>query len=490
MSGWKGGGLLLVLAIPLALYAAWQVKGVVRADMVVSDPPPDRGGSKEQLADAKNKAAKWAGDVRKASTVTLQYSQPGTPDTPSDASAAEVVKTAADRSKDLTDLDLFLSGARTEFSGKLRTYYKEWEVSLRKAIELGRAVIDFLARMPPIASGADATRFMAELEEKLREYQDGSNFASRRQAAVWRIQGRLAVIKELGTRADEQYPDAVSQTLPLKSDNKKMVAALTTFAAVQAQVKALDGDVDRAKAEGPEPEGTLRGDINDRKAIAGKCARRERLLQLCTRDDLFTNSTGSTAWLRDVSTLYRDTKEEADRKYLRKKVQEFCEEFLPIAVRLDDEVRFKDKIVQRKNLVVEYEPAAGAARQQVALSDRTDGLNEFNVADKYPGRTTDVRHLGAPGRPTDLEPTPLSKAAKFYNEERKAVPPGTIGPKWTAKSVEDLKKKCEPQRDLIDKLKLPRKKDDKSPDEEQMIFARLEGVQEGLKACADWIEGP
>src|SRR5437773_1870062 len=109
MSGWKGGGLLLILAIPLALYSAWHVKGVVRADMVVSDAPPDRGGSKEQLAAGKDKAAKWAGDVRKATGVALQYRPQEAGDTPSDASAADVVKTSAVRAADLNDLDAFLS---------------------------------------------------------------------------------------------------------------------------------------------------------------------------------------------------------------------------------------------------------------------------------------------------------------------------------------------------------------------------------------------
>src|SRR5687768_16416284 len=127
MSGWKGGGFLLVLAIPLALYAAWQVKGVVRADMVVSDAPPDRGKTKEQLAEAKANTATWVGDSRKASSVALQYRVPEAGDTAHDASAAAVIKTSVDRSDDLTDLDMFLAGANYKFRGRLKDDYIGWK---------------------------------------------------------------------------------------------------------------------------------------------------------------------------------------------------------------------------------------------------------------------------------------------------------------------------------------------------------------------------
>jgi hypothetical protein len=488
----KGGGLLLLLAIPLALYAAWQVKGVVRADMVVSDPPPDRGASKEQLAATKEKATKWASDARKASTVALQYRQPEVGDTPADPSAAEVVKTSATRAADLSDLDQFLSSVENaKFVGKLKEDYARWKIDSDRAREDGRKVTEWLARPVVVASAADAARAMSDLEERLTTYQTGSNFASRRQAAIWRLRGRLAVIKELSAQADAQYPVAVSVALPLKPGNDAMKTARATFAAVQSQVKLLNSDLKLAEEEKADLTGALRGEIDDRLAIAAKCRAREKLLDLFAQENLFTNAAGATAWLRDVAALYRDTKDEDDKRRIRKKVQEFCEAFLPAVVRLDDEVLFKDKVVQRKNLVVEYEPAAGARVVSTELTDSTEGLNEFNVARMHPGKTTEVRHLGAPGRPADLAPTLLSRAAKLYNDERKKVPPGITGAKWSAKSVEDLKKKCEAQKELVDKLnqlKLPRMKGDTSPDDEQKISVRLEGLLEGLKACADLIE--
>ncbi|MBN9118028.1 MAG: hypothetical protein J0I06_02480 [Planctomycetes bacterium] len=493
MSGWKGGGLLLVLAIPLALYAAWQVKGVVRADMVVSDAPPDRGAPKEQLIASKDKTTKWAADVRKASAVVLQYRQPEAGDTPADGAAAEVVKASATRSVELRALDQFLSGVeKPDVRGsQLAADYDRWKGAADRAREDGRAVTDWLARPLVVATSGDANRAMNDLESLLATYQSGSNFASRRQAAVWRIRGRLAVIKELSARADASYPTAVAAALPLKSDSDALKAALVTFEAVKNQVKLLRGDIQRAEEEGAELTGTLRGEIDERYAVAAKCGARERLLGLFAREDLFTNAAGAAGWLRDVATLYRDSKDETDKRNIRKKVQEFCEAFLPAVVRLDDDVRFKGSAVKRKNILIEYETAAGAAREQTELSDSTDGLNEFNAKDRYQLKTTDVRNLGVPGRLTDLEPTALSRTALLYNTERKAVPPGISGPKWNAKSVEDLKKKCEAQTELVDKLdklKLPRKKADTAPDDEQKIRVRLEGLLEGLRTCSELVE--
>ena len=497
MSGRKGGGLLLLLAIPLVIYVAWHVKGVVRADMVVSDVPADRGATKEQLTESKNKATKWAAETRKATEVALQYRQPEKGDVPADASAAEVVKTAAARAADLTDLNVFLTGVENPtFIGKLKEEYRKWKIEADKARELARGVTDWLARPMVVTSAADATRAMKELDALLNAYVTGSSFSSRREAVVWRIRGRLAVIRELSARADAQYPAAVAVPLPLKPDNETMKNARDTLGGVKNQVTLLQGNLQQAEEEKADLT-SLRAEIDDRLAVAAKCSAREKLLNLFARDDLFTNPAGSTAWLREVADQYRGTKDEGDKKHIRKKVQEFCEAFLPAVVRLDDEVLFKDKHVKRRDVVIEYEPAVGAQTRSVGLSellDSADKPDEFNAANRYHPKTTEVRLVGSSsaGRLDDLRPTDHSKAAKLYITERKAVPPGITGPKWTAKSVEELKKKCEAQKDLVDKLdklKLPRAKGDKSPDDELKILARLEGLLEGLKACSDLLDG-
>src|SRR4051812_2581606 len=127
MRGIKGGALLLVLAIPMMLYVAWQVNGVVRTDLIASEVPPDRGKTKEQLADARGKAAAWSGEAYKTARVAWRYRAPGAEDAVTDETAAELNKTAAARTADLNDLDQFLSDVDApKFTGKLRESYAKW----------------------------------------------------------------------------------------------------------------------------------------------------------------------------------------------------------------------------------------------------------------------------------------------------------------------------------------------------------------------------
>src|SRR5437773_1355746 len=111
MGGLKSGAILLLLAVPFALYAAWQVRGVSRADLIVSDPPSDKGvPAKEQLAAARAKAEKWSADVRKAAAVTYQFRAPGPDDAAADDECNALARSAAARSAELTDLEQFLAG--------------------------------------------------------------------------------------------------------------------------------------------------------------------------------------------------------------------------------------------------------------------------------------------------------------------------------------------------------------------------------------------
>src|SRR5262245_11729206 len=109
MSRLKSGALVLLLAIPFGLYIAWQVQSTARADIAAPEPPSEKGmPGKDQIAASKAKAEKWVGDVRRMSTVALQYRAPGAEDRVEDSACAAVVKSAAARSADLTDLEKFV----------------------------------------------------------------------------------------------------------------------------------------------------------------------------------------------------------------------------------------------------------------------------------------------------------------------------------------------------------------------------------------------
>lgn len=491
MSGWKGGGLLLILAIPLGFYAAWHVKGVVRADMVVSDPPPDRGGTKEQLAAVRDKAAKGAADARKVTTVAFQYREPTAAETPGDAVAKEVVAAAGTRALNLTSLDLFLSGVELDkipATPAMKGLFVGWKKEMDEVQSDAKGVEDWLNRAAVVTAPTEGNRAMGELEELLRKYLSHSNFSSPPDAARWRVLGRLKVIKELSAMGDAQYPAAMKVDLPLRPGNDALKTALQTFAAVKAQNELLKADIKRAEAVKANVATAHSTEINVQKANVTKCETRKKLLDLFAQDDLFTNPTGAGAWLREVATLYRGQMPEEDRREVRKKVQQFCDAYIPPVVRLDDTVLFQGGAARRTDITVEYEPAAGARVVTEVLSASHKGLNEFNLAEKYPGKSTEVRHKTIPGGAKDLAPTGVSKAALLYNEVREAVAPGASGPKWTANTVEDLKKKCEPQKDLVEKVKLP-KSAGAAADAELKIWTRLNSLLEGLQACGDLIDG-
>ena len=140
------------------------------------------------------------------------------------------------------------------------------------------------------------------------------------------------------------------------------------------------------------------------------------------------------------------------------------------------------KAVPRKDVTVEYVEAA--TTRSVPLAD-ADGLNEFNVVERHPGKSTFYKHAMSQEYPKDVLPTDLSKAAVRYNAARAKVGSGITGPKWTAKSVDELKKTCDAQSELVNRLKAP---DTGSAGAELKIGVRLDSLADGLKSAADLIE--
>lgn len=481
------GGLLLLLGIPFALYVAWQINGVVRTDLVLSEVPADRGGSKEQLAAARAKAAAWAVEARKAAAVAWQYRPAAPEDASADEAAAGLIRASATRSADLDDLDRFLSGVENPtFNGKLRDSYAKWIVDAKLAREDERAVRDWLDKLPTIASAADANRAMEKATELINQYSGRSKFADKGKAALWRVRARLLVIDALAKPADQQYRTAVRVKLPLKEGANDVTKAVETLRGVKAQIEALKGDVKRAEDDKVPLSGSILGEIEAKEIVAHQCAAGEELLKLFAKDDLFTDATGAAAWLKQVNVQYGNTKDEGVKAILREKVQEFCEAFIPAAVRLDDTVLIRGKSAPRKSVTVKF--VEDGVTKRVQLSDEPDGLNEFNLGERKPGETTFVVYAGSEEYPKDVKPTKLSEAARLFSGERKKLSDSTTGPKWTAKSVEELKKKCVAQKDLVDQLQLPGAG---TVGNGPKIWTRLTGLAEGLKATPDLIgNGP
>ncbi|MCI0703292.1 MAG: hypothetical protein L0241_19615, partial [Planctomycetia bacterium] len=451
MSGLKSGGLLLMLAIPFAAYVAWQVNGVTRADLIVSDPPPDKGATNDQLSAGQTKASGLVNETRKVESVTLQFRAPGAQDAVNDPAAVATRDSAAKRSANLTDLGNFLSGVeRPVFTGELKNDFENWQkeqVALRKAEQ---EIKDALIRMPEITSSADAERAMEALEKLVRGYLKLSRFADNGKAALWRIKARIQVIEELTKLADKQYKSAISVKLPLKPGDNEVLTAVKTLKGQREQIKLLTDELKQAEEDKIPLDGPTTEAIKDKGQVADECSAREELLALFGKDDLFTNPNGA-AWLKLVLVQYRKTKDDNVKVLIRRKVQEFCEEFIPLKVRLDEKVIFKKNTVQRSLVIVKYQEKGDT--KPVPLSSEVEGLNELNLADRYPPKTTRVVYdMGGDEFVDVLKPTEHSKAAKLYFDERKKLADSATGPKWTLKAVEELKKKCDSQSKWVDQL--------------------------------------
>lgn len=483
MSGWKGGGLLLVLAVPLALYAAWKVKDVVRTDMVVSSVPPDRGGTKEQLAATKAKAATLAGDAQKASRVALLYKQAGPDDRAETPVAAATTKAATARAAVLSNLDLLLGGNnKPDFVGDKDE--KAFFNSMHKDSTLtndARAKIETYNANPV---SDDAGAWMKGLEGLLTDYLK-TGFHSRGAAAMWRIEGRLKVIDRLAVLAEEKYPKAIEVPLSDRSADNALTAAVALFNEVERQVENLGGDAQQAVNAQVDPA-KYQAEIDKRKETAKKTEGRRKLLALFTQKALFTDAPGAAVWLGKVAALYKDASA-SDKVHIRSKVQEFCEGFIPATAKLDDTVILKEKGYERAKISIKYRDDKNESKF-APLSSDPNGLTEYNAAMRYPGTTTFAAiDMKNPEYLELLKPTELSDAAVLYNKLRKAVPPAKDGRKWTVKTIEELKNACEKEKVLVNHLNKLKALNENS---EAQILVRLEGLVDGLKAHGELIEGP
>ncbi len=477
MSGLKGGALLLVLGVPLAGYCALQVKSVASSE-TVPGAPQERSPSQQKLDGERARAAALASDARKALELAEQFRAAGPTDTTSDPAATAVVKAAAVRAADLSDLDQFLTDLESpKFTGRMKPQYEKWSAERRELRRDEQAVTDWLARPMAIHSAADAAKALEAAEMLIGKYATASRFSNTTKAAVWRVRARLVVVDALAALVDKQYRDAIAQKLPLKPNDP----ATVTLAALKKAVAELIASAKTAEID-TRLDPALRKAVDAQGAVADESAARDELLSLFARDDLFTNSTGAASWLKEVAAKYSRTKSATDRALIRRKVQEFCDAFIPREVRLDDKVLFNDKEIDRKEVVVRFLKSVGSKVMRIPLSGELEGVNEFNLAKIYPGPGTLAEAMAAQTEPRFLKPTELSKTSVFYSVARKRLADGGVEPKWTAKSAEELKKACEPQKDRVDKLEVPGAGSRGMP---PRIWTRLSGLVDGMDATPE-----
>lgn len=478
----KGGMLLLLLGIPFALYAAWQVNGAAHIDAGAPDAPADKTASKEQLAAASAKATAWSGEARKAVEVSWQYRAAGPADASADAKVTDVVKAASARAANLHDLDRFLSDIeKPKFTGdpRMQARYAEWTAEQASLRTDAQAVTEWLALPPKITSTEDADKAMVAVVKLIDAYVARSRFADKRKATVWRLRARLAVVKALTTLDGVQYKLAIERTLPLKPDDA--TAARDTLRGLKEQIAKLGADLKQAADDGAELADDDRKAAAGYVATAGEYPAREELLELFATPGLFTNANGAAPWLKLVAEQYMKTKDAKVQALIRKKVQEFADEFIPLVASLDDRVLVQNAPVPRKTITIKFEEKLGGAVTTKKLSDEVNGFNEFEIARKPPGFNQRVSDGAKEYGLNALKPTTLSEAAVAFNAARAKLTNRTTVPRWTAETVAELKKACELQKDLVDQLRQP---DGTGP----KIATRVAGLVEGMKACKELFE--
>ncbi len=441
MSGLKSGALLLLLAIPFALYILWQVQAGAQTDFAGPAAPSEKGlPDGKRLTDTKAKAEKWSSDVRQASGVALQYRAPGPEDKAEDADCNAIAKAVAARAVDLTDLEKFLSGVdRPTFLGSLKDRYAEWQVSKLKLAKAEEAIEAWLKTPLPsvVDSHTVAVQTMKSFEDLIADYRKDSKFADALKASAWQVEARVKVLESLETAAHRPYNEVLELTLPLPDPKTSKVVekALGAPAAIREQVRFLEAElarVEEAKRVLPERVKKAANSVIRR---ADEWAAKEEILALLADPELFTDPNKAAAWLPKVQAQFNKTQTETGRDLIRKKVQQFCEAYVPKAARLDANVLVRDKELPRSNVKLVYK-TDGQAPVTRSLADHPSTLNEFNFNTLYKD-FDQITWSGGFGGKDALKPTSASRVAVDFTVARATVTT------WSSTTINQLKKKCE-----------------------------------------------
>ncbi|MBA4064722.1 MAG: hypothetical protein C0501_13605 [Isosphaera sp.] len=438
MSRLRSGAVILLLAVPFALYAAWQVWAATRAG-AAAPPPPAKAAPAEQLAAAKAKAGAAADEARRVGADILQYRRTVAGDAVADKDLTAAATAAAARATALADLGTFLADpADPKYAGGLAPLYRKWGEERRELAAAAGKLDDWLGDgFPAVGGKAEADAALGQFAALLAAYADhASAFKSKRLVAGWRVRVRAKLVSTLAAAAVGPYTRALDAPLPL--DPPRLDAVRDPLGQVKAQLAELDRVAAQARADGL----TLPDEVEKSRAAAAvaavESAAREELLSLFAEPDLFTDPDKAAAWFPKVQAQFDRTQADADRALIRRKVREFCAASLPAAAKLDDVVLVEGEPIPRAAVTVEY--ASKDNPDPKKLSDLPGGLTEFNFAKAFP-EFARLRWRGdrpsSSGRAEVLKPTAKSQVAADYTAARATVTA------WSPAEVGRLKKACE-----------------------------------------------
>jgi hypothetical protein len=503
MSVLKSGLIVLLMAVPFFLYAAWQVRGLADVRALTSDPPADKGPPPKEKVDAnKATAEKGVADARTLESLALQFRQPGAGEAVSDPAAKALQGSIAARSAELTNLEKFLSNvdAPEYADSKLKQKYVEWQAN-KKERDLAAKAIDnwFLTELTGIDGPDAATRAVGEFEKLLAQYTKDGRFADPNKAGAWRVQCRIEVIKALEAAANEPYAKVLRLPLPLPSehDSPDVKKALGAPRAIAQQVRLLGAELKRAEEAGltlPERLTTEAKAVDRR---AEEWAAKEELLSVFADVRPLNDPEKAVGWLQTVFALYKKSQTDAQRALIREKVQQFCSAFIPAAAKLDAVVLINGNPVPRGGVKIYYDSDA----KDKPLSDHPDELTEFNFKTRFQNPDTVFWNNSAQSTGTldALQPTETSRTARAFTQAREGVTT------WSAAEITRIKKQCEGdgeklkveemknRRLILDKLVgLPppgAKTLVRFTDKNSKIWTRLTALADATEKFADLFQG-
>jgi hypothetical protein len=239
---------------------------------------------------------------------------------------------------------------------------------------------------------------------------------------------------------------------PSERDNPDVERALGAPSALRDQVKLLQQELIQIRDQGLTLPPVLADQAKEAVKLANDWAVKEQLLSLFAEKTLFINPSGAADWLAKIHAQFIRATTPEVKALIRLKVQEFCQAFIPTGAALDDVVLLNGKEQRRQQITVEFTSTEGK-RETTRLTAQFNGVNEFNVAKRYPGPSTRVVVENGEFFPDQLKPTPLSQSAELFVKARTELESGTSVPKWSVKSIEGLKNTCNSLAVEVNKLK-------------------------------------
>jgi hypothetical protein len=411
--------IMIGLWIPFAAYAAREWTGTVGrsgAAMPVSKLP-DRDKAAKMRAEAKYKA-----DVARAE-VQASVSYTGVKSGPFKDALAE-------REWTMKNAQPFFDGAnfrdKPAFGGEHALKFEPLFQQVKELVKCEAAFAAWDGRPVQLPASSALRAFDDDILKPFRD-----NDAPPDMIAKYSLRGRYktlnAFAKDLARRYDTRLAD--SKTLPVERSDE-IVPEIESLLKLYEECNKIDA---------PSVKTDTSRDEQDWKA-------RLELLKLFAKDPVTLSPPDARVWFEDVNKHHGNLKDSSTQRLIREKVQQFCSQYVPGKLGLDDFVLLKvvekgvvaQKTLKRVTVKALYEANGKVLDERFSLTQDPEGLNE---------QTKEAAPAGAPGGakfhlygladgstvdPKLVEPTHLSTAAFEYFKARQDVP-NTNG--WTRKSI-------------------------------------------------------